>query len=180
MPREPSAPWPLTPPYGTRLSMLVGLGDVCLCCFALVPGFDVHNITGAVPYLVAIMRDNTGAAAEAAGAVEKLAGQPRFATAIIRQGGVSALVGLLNAGARECYLPSVRSLQLLSGLDDNVAHVIAKADGINPLVRRSAKGSVELRVAALSVLRDIARRGHSLTQSGLSLCIAGLMTTADG
>ena len=69
-----------------------------------------------MPHLVGIMRDNVGAATAAAGAVERLAGQPRFAAAIIRQGGVSALVGLLNAGAREAFLPTMRSLKLLSGM----------------------------------------------------------------
>ena len=41
-----------------------------------------------------------------------------------------------------------------------------KADGLTPLVRRSAKGSTDIRLAALSVLRDIAKNGHALTEAG--------------
>lgn len=159
---------------------------------------------GAVPHFVGIIRDNVGAAPAAAGAVEKLAGQPRFAAAIIRQGGVSALVGLLNAGARDAFLPTMRSLKHLSGaacvpdatdlfgillawqvqviidqqesctaapagLDPNVANVIVRAEGVPPLVRRSAKGSTDVRLAALPVLRDVAKNGYSLVDAGGSM-----------
>jgi len=48
-----------------------------------------------------------------------------------------------------------------------VAQVIVKAEGVPPLVRRSAKGSADIRIAALSVLRDVAKHGHSLVDSGL-------------
>ena len=53
-----------------------------------------------------------------------------------------------------------------AGLDPDVAHIIVKAGGRAPLVRRSAKGSTDVRVAALTVLRDIAKAGHSLLDSG--------------
>lgn len=49
------------------------------------------------------------------GAIESLAGQPKFAAAIIRARGVSALVGLLNAGSLEAFLPTMRALRELSG-----------------------------------------------------------------
>jgi hypothetical protein len=54
-------------------------------------------------------------------------------------------------------------------LDPNVAQVIVKAEGVAPLVRRSAKGSADIRIAALSVLRDVAKHGHSLIDSGQHL-----------
>ena len=50
-----------------------------------------------------------------------------------------------------------------------MAQVIVKADGLTPLVRRSAKGSTDIRLAALSVLRDIAKNGHALTEAGEQL-----------
>lgn len=50
-----------------------------------------------------------------AGAIECIAYHPKFAAIIIRSGGVSALVGLLNAGTREAFLPTMRSLKQLSG-----------------------------------------------------------------
>lgn len=55
---------------------------------------------------------------------------------------------------------------MFAGLDPDVAHVIVKAGGSAPLVRRSAKGSTDVRVAALTVLRDIAKAGNSLVDSG--------------
>lgn len=84
---------------------------------------------GAVPHFVGIMRDNVGAAPAAAGAIERLAGQPRFGAAIIRQGGVSALVGLLNAGVREAFLPAMRSLRQLSGEQSRIRTTPAFTDG---------------------------------------------------
>lgn len=65
--------------------------------------------------------------------------------------------------------PVVSPPDVCAGLDPNVAHVIVKAGGIAPLVRRSAKGSTDVRVAALTVLRDIAKAGHSLIESGMAL-----------
>ena len=50
-----------------------------------------------------------------AGAIECLAGHPKYAAAIIRHRGVLALVGLLNAGTREAFLPTMRALKELSG-----------------------------------------------------------------
>ena len=50
-----------------------------------------------------------------AGAIECIAYHPKYAANIIRHGGVSALVGLLNAGTREAFLPTMRSLKQLSG-----------------------------------------------------------------
>ena len=44
--------------------------------------------------------------------------------------------------------------------------MIVKAGGRPPLVRRSAKGSLDVRVAALTVLRDIAIAKHSLLEAG--------------
>ena len=70
---------------------------------------------GALPKLIAILRDNVGAGPAAAGALEKLSGQHRYAATIIQLGGVTALVGLLNAGAHEAFLPTMRSLRQLSG-----------------------------------------------------------------
>ena len=52
------------------------------------------------------------------------------------------------------------------GLDPDVSEVIVRAEGVAPLVRRSAKGSADVRVAALSILRDVANHGHSLVESG--------------
>ena len=71
---------------------------------------------GAVTHFVGIIRDNVGAAPAAAAAIERLACQPKFATAVVRQGGVAALVGLLNAGAREAFLPTMRTLKHLSSM----------------------------------------------------------------
>ena len=51
-----------------------------------------------------------------AGALERLSGQAKYSDAIIKLGGVNALVGLLNAGAHEAFLPTMRSLRQLSGL----------------------------------------------------------------
>lgn len=51
-------------------------------------------------------------------------------------------------------------------MDPNVASIIVAAEGVSPLVRRSAKGSTDVRLAALSVLRDIAKHGHSLVDTG--------------
>lgn len=44
-----------------------------------------------------------------------LCGQHRHAATIIQLGGVTALVGLLNAGAHAAFLPTMRSLRQLSG-----------------------------------------------------------------
>ena len=51
-------------------------------------------------------------------------------------------------------------------MDSSVASIIVGADGVSALVRRSAKGSSDVRLAALSVLRDIAKHGHSLVDTG--------------
>ncbi len=59
-----------------------------------------------------------------AGAIECLAGHPKFAAAIIRHRGVSALVGLLNAGIREAFLPTMRALKQLSGEASLIAAVL--------------------------------------------------------
>ena len=69
-----------------------------------------------------------------------------------------------------------------------MAQVIVKAEGVGPLVRRSAKGSADIRIAALSVLRDVAKHGHSLVDSGIpgdpslgftTLCVLGLIVQTE-
>lgn len=54
----------------------------------------------------------------------------------------------------------------MTGLDPDVSQIIVKAEGVAPLVRRSAKGSADVRVASLSVLRDVAKHGHPLMEAG--------------
>ena len=64
-----------------------------------------------------------------------------------------------------CERP-LTQISCLPGLDPDVSQLIVKAEGIAPLVRRSAKGSADVRIASLSVLRDVAKHGHSLIESG--------------
>lgn len=52
-----------------------------------------------------------------------------------------------------------------------MSQLIVKAEGVAPLVRRSAKGSADVRIASLSVLRDVAKHGHSLVESGTGFAI---------
>ena len=61
---------------------------------------------------------------------------------------------------------SLKGIVSLAGLDPDVSQIIVKAEGVAPLVRRSAKGSADVRVASLSVLRDVAKYGHPLSEAG--------------
>jgi hypothetical protein len=119
-----------------------------------------------VPPLLAIMSTDIGAAYAAAELMERLAHLPKFASLVIEQGGVPTMLQLLTEGTRQAFLPTVRVLQVLTGVDSSVAEVIAKTERMPALIDRCMDGGKEMCDATSSLLRGIAAQGHPLAHIG--------------
>ncbi|KAK9807719.1 hypothetical protein WJX72_007116 [[Myrmecia] bisecta] len=129
---------------------------------------------GAIPHLIYVLQDNSGAGGAAAGTMEKLAEHSGAASAMIQAHGVEALLGLLEQGGPDCSLPVISALHHLFPVDPSVAQRVVAAGGVEVLVRKSCRGATEVRIAALALLRDVLQASQHQLVPGIVARLAAV------
>lgn len=110
---------------------------------------------GAVPMLIEIVKEGTSAVQSAVVALEKLCSHSSGSEAMMKHGGIAALLVLLNDGHLEAWASATHTLHMLCSSTPAATLMIMQAGGVIALMHACGGSSSELQIATLTVLRQL-------------------------